>query len=160
MNEKISWTRWWSDRLHLQTKDAREIRHWKLIKNMEDEMKKFLVTRNETGRLRVDGSAVRHARNAAGLTQNDVASRMSVLGYFLPQPYVSMVEHGKYPWGFTDRKATALAAALGVGVGEITGVRLTLADAQHIQQLVSQLGEVVGPEEAPATRGQAAQQIP
>jgi transcriptional regulator with XRE-family HTH domain len=119
-------------------------------------MEKFFVTRNETGRLRLDGSAVRLARHAADLTQSDVATRMNVLGYFMPQPYVSMLEHGKYPWGFTDRMATALAATLGVGVGKIAGVRLTLADAQNIQRLVIQLGEVVGPDEVPATRGQVA----
>ncbi len=118
-------------------------------------MENFFVMRNESGRLRVDGDAVRRARHAAGLTQSDVASRMSMLGYFMPQPYVSMVERGKYPWGFTDRMATALAAALGVGIEQIAGVRLTLTDAQQIQMLVSQLGDVVGRDD-PATQSQVA----
>ncbi|MGH3179018.1 MAG: helix-turn-helix domain-containing protein [Streptosporangiaceae bacterium] len=106
----------------------------------------FFDLRNEGGKLSVDGRAVRKARLAAGLTQADLSSRMSLLGYFLTQPYVSTVERGRYPYGFTERMATALAAALGVGVSELTGGRLlTEADVQHVRELTSRLDDVIEP---------------
>jgi hypothetical protein len=128
------------------------------VKEIEGEIKmdRFFTPRNEAGRLRVDGSAVRRARWAACLTQADIASRMERLGYYLPQPYVSLLESGKYRWGFTERMATALAATLGVGTSEITGAALTLADAQRIPELVSELDEVVGPDTGSSTQGQVA----
>jgi hypothetical protein len=119
-------------------------------------MDRFFTLRNEAGRLRVDGGAVRRARWTAGLTQAEIASRMERLGYYLPQPYVSLVERGKYRWGFTERMATALAATLGIGASEITGVPLTLADAQRIRELVSELDGVVGPDTGSNTQGQVA----
>ena len=87
-------------------------------------MDSFFGLRNEGGRLSVDGTLVKRARRVAWLTQAEVASRMRLLGYYLPQPYVSLLERGRYRWGFTERMATALAAALGVGVSQITGGRL------------------------------------
>lgn len=120
-------------------------------------MENFFDLRNEGGRLAVDGVAVARARWAAGLTQAEVARRMRLLGYFLPQPYVSMLERGEYRWGFTERMATALASALGVGVSEITGGRLlTAADVQRVQGLVGQLDDLAGPGRQPGPRGQAA----
>ena len=80
----------------------------------------------------------------AGLTQAEVARRMRVLGYYLPQPYISKREYGEYPWGFTERKATALAAALGVALADITESRLfTSAEEELIRGLVSQLDTVL-----------------
>jgi hypothetical protein len=62
----------------------------------------------------------------------------------LPQPYVSKLEHGEYPWGFTERMAAALAAALGVALSDVTESRLlTRAEEQRIQELVSQLNTVM-----------------
>jgi len=43
----------------------------------------------------------------AGLTQAEVARRMRVLGYYLPQPYISKLEYGEYPWGSRRGKHTA-----------------------------------------------------
>lgn len=117
----------------------------------------FFDMRNEGGGLSVDGASVRTARQVAGLTQTQLSRRVALLGYFLPQPYVSRLERGEYPWGFTERMATALASALGVGISEITGGRLfTAADAQRIRKLVDQLGDVVGPDTAPGPRDQVA----
>jgi transcriptional regulator with XRE-family HTH domain len=109
-------------------------------------MSNFFEMRNETGPLAVDGRAVRRARSAARLTQADVESRMTVLGYYLPQPYVSKLENGRYPWGFTERMASALAAALGVGISEITGGRLlSREDICQVRGLVSQLDDMIAP---------------
>jgi transcriptional regulator with XRE-family HTH domain len=120
-------------------------------------MEQFFKVRNETGRLRVDGVSVRRARWNANLTQADIANRMRRLGYYLPQPYVSMLERGRYPWGFTERMATALAAALGVGVSQIVGGNaLTSEDTQLVRHLVSQLHDVLGSDAASATAIQAA----
>jgi transcriptional regulator with XRE-family HTH domain len=120
-------------------------------------MNRFFKLRNETGSLRVDGAAVRRIRYAYGLTQAEVADRMDVLGYKLPQPYVSRLERGEYPWGFTERMATALAAALGVGVSDIAGGRLlTVQDTQRILELVEQLGDVVEPGTEQGPHSQAA----
>jgi transcriptional regulator with XRE-family HTH domain len=120
-------------------------------------MEKFFDLRNEGGPLQVDGAAVQRARWAAGLTQAGLARRVQLLGYYLPQPYVSKLEHGEYRWGFTERMAAALAAALGVGVSEITGGRLlTTADAQSIRELVGQLQNVLGPDAGPQTQIQTA----
>jgi hypothetical protein len=53
--------------------------------------------------------------------------------------------------------ATALAAALGVGISQITdGPLLTMADAQRIRELVGQLGEVLEPGSRPGTQSQTA----
>lgn len=108
--------------------------------------REFFSQRNESGPLVVDGSAVRRARVSAGLTQAEVAWRMELLGYFLSQPYVSFLENGRYPWGFSERMATALAAALGIGVSEITGGRLlSKADVRRVRELASELDDVVEP---------------
>jgi transcriptional regulator with XRE-family HTH domain len=107
-------------------------------------MDRFFNLRNESGRVSVDGASVRSARRTAGLTQAQVARRMELLGYFLPQPYVSKLEHGEYRWGFTEKMATALAAALGVALSKITGGQmLTTEDAQRIRELVTQLDDLV-----------------
>ncbi len=120
-------------------------------------MKRFFNLRNETGPLRVDGEAVKRARCAAGMTQAEVAARMDLPGYALPQPYVSNLEHGKYRWGFSERMASALASALGVGVSEIAGGRLLAVwDAQRIRELVDQLGALVEPHTELDPRGRAA----
>lgn len=109
-------------------------------------MERLFELRNEAGRLTLDGRAVARARQAAGLTQAQVASRADLLGYFLPQPYVSKLERGEYPWGFSERMACALAAALGVGVSELTRGRLmTRDDVHHIRGLVSQIDDAVEP---------------
>ncbi len=109
-------------------------------------MERFFELRNEGGPLSVDGRAVARIRRAAGLTQAQVASQVESLGYYLPQPYVSRLERGEYPWGFSERMACALASALGVGVTELTGGRLmTKADIQHIRGLASQLDDAVEP---------------
>lgn len=120
-------------------------------------MDRFFDFRNEGGELEVDGVSVGRARRAAGLTQAEVARRVRLLGYFLPQPYVSKLERGEYRWGFTERMATALAAALGVGISEITGGRLLMtADVQRIRKLVSQLGDVVEVGMTPGPRSHVA----
>jgi transcriptional regulator with XRE-family HTH domain len=86
------------------------------------------------------------ARLAANLTQKQLSRRMQQLGYFLTQPYVSMIENGRYRWGFTERMATALATALGVGLTTLTGGRLlSRTDAQQLHQLTGQIDEIVGP---------------
>jgi transcriptional regulator with XRE-family HTH domain len=120
-------------------------------------MEKFFNLRNESGGLRLDAASVKRARLAAGLTQAEVARRVRLLGYYLPQPYVSLLERGLYRWGFTERMAAALAAALGVGPSDITGGRLlTTTDIQRIRGLVSQLDNVVEPGPEPARPSQAA----
>ncbi len=97
----------------------------------------------------VEGVAVRRARWAADLAQAEVSERVRRLGYFLPQPYVSAVERGRYRWGFTERMVTALAAALGVGVSEITGGRLlSKAEVSQVRELTRQVDEAVSPEVA------------
>ena len=101
-------------------------------------MEKFFNLRNESGLVQPDGASVRRARLMAGLTQAEVGRRMRVLGYYLPQPHVSKLEHGEYPWGFTERMAAALAAALGVALSDVTESRLlTRAEEQRIQELVT-----------------------
>lgn len=120
-------------------------------------MEKFFDLRNESGPLAVDGAVVKRARRTAGLTQAELARRVKLLGYYLPQPYISKLEHGEYRWGFTGRMATALAAALGVAVSEITGGRmLTMTDAQRIRDLLGQMDNLLGPDTRPGTQGQAA----
>jgi transcriptional regulator with XRE-family HTH domain len=120
-------------------------------------MERFFRLRNEGGSLRVDGASVRRARWEARLTQAELADRVGLLGYYLPQPYVSKLERGEYRWGFTERMATALAAALGVGISQITdGPLLTIADAQRIRELVGQLGEVLEPGSRPGIQSQTA----
>lgn len=120
-------------------------------------MEGFFDVRNEDGNVMLEGEAVARARYAAQLTQAEVARRMKLLGYFLPQPYVSELERGKYRWGFTERKATALAAALGVGICDITGGRLLEAcDVQHIQRLLTEVDGVVGPGHESGPGSQAA----
>ena len=80
----------------------------------------------------------------AGLTQAEVARRIRVLGYYLPQPYISKLEYGEYPWGFTERKVTALAAPLGVALTDIAESRLfTNAEEELIRGQVSQLDTVL-----------------
>ena len=109
-------------------------------------MENFFNLRNEGGRLRADGASVKRARIAAGLTQAVLASRMRLLGYYLPQPSVSLLERGLCRLGLTERMAAALAAALGVGLSDIVGGRvLTTADIHRFQGLVSQLDDVVVP---------------
>ena len=120
-------------------------------------MNNFFDLRNESGQLAVDGAAVKRARLTAGLTQAELARRVGLLGYYLPQPYVSKLEHGEYAWGFTERMATALSAALGVAVSEITGGRmLTMTDAQRIRDLLGQMDSLLGPDTKPGTQGLAA----
>jgi transcriptional regulator with XRE-family HTH domain len=107
--------------------------------------------------MRVDGASVQRARYTAGLTQAQLASRIDLLGYYLPQPYISKLERGEYRWGFTERMAVALAAALGVGIREITGSSLlTMEDAQRMRELVDQLGEVLEPGIQPGPQSQTA----
>src|SRR5260370_29696646 len=109
---------------------------------------KFFPLRNDTGRLSLDGSAVRRARLTAELTQAEVTQRMRLLGYDLSQPYVSAVERSCYRWGFSERMAAALAAALGVGVSQLTGGRLvSKADARKVRELADQLNSLAGPAE-------------
>jgi transcriptional regulator with XRE-family HTH domain len=106
----------------------------------------FFPTRNEGGSLSLDGAAVYQARHAANLTQADVAWRMGQLGYMLTQSRVSAIERGSYPFGFTERMATAFASALGVGLTTLTGGRLLpKAELQRIHDLASQIDEVVEP---------------
>lgn len=120
-------------------------------------MERFFDLRNEGGPLRVDGASVRRARWAAGLTQAQLARRIDLLGYYLPQPYISKLEHGEYRWGFTERMVTALAAALGIAVSEITGRRpLTMADAERIGELVRQLDEVIESSTRPGAQSHTA----
>jgi transcriptional regulator with XRE-family HTH domain len=120
-------------------------------------MNNFFSLRNEGGSLWVDGASVRRTRYAAELTQNEVSRRMLVLGYYLPQPYVSALERGKYRWGFTERMATALAAALGVGISDITDASLlTPRDVQRVRRLVGQLQTVVRPDTDTGTQSQSA----
>lgn len=104
----------------------------------------FFPVRNEGGPIKVNAAAVRRARYKAGLTQEKLARRMKLLGYFLPQSYVSRIENNGYPWGLSERMATALAAALGVGLTTITGGKLlSEAASEHAQDLLTQLmGEV------------------
>jgi transcriptional regulator with XRE-family HTH domain len=105
----------------------------------------FFAMRNEGGPLHVDGCAVYRARRVAGLTHAELAQRMRMLGYFLSQPYVSLVENGRYRWGFTERMATALAAALGVEITQITGGRLlSPGQARQIRQLTDEIDHVIG----------------
>src|SRR5258708_31606785 len=80
----------------------------------------FFPLRNEGGPVSVEGVALRRARWAADLAQAEVSERVGPLGYFLPQPYGSAVQRGRYRWGFTERRVKALARARGVGVREIT----------------------------------------
>lgn len=106
----------------------------------------FFMTRNEGGSIKVDGRAVRKARYAAGLTQKQLAERMWLLGYTLSQPYVSMIETSQYPWGLSERMATALGAALGVGLTTITGGSLlTEAESKQARTLLTQVMDVVAP---------------
>ena len=106
----------------------------------------FFPLRNESGPLQLDASAVYRARRAAGLTQAEVSHRMKLLGYFLTQPYVSFLENGRYRWGFTERMATALATALGVGVSELTGGRLmSSTEVERALGLTSQVDDLVKP---------------
>jgi transcriptional regulator with XRE-family HTH domain len=106
----------------------------------------FFPLRNEGGPLQLDGLAVYRARRAAGLTQAELARRMTTLGYFLTQPYLSLLENGRYRWGFSERMATAFAAALGVGVSELTGGRLmSRAEVQRTHELTSQVDDLVEP---------------
>src|ERR1022692_4193939 len=92
----------------------------------------FSPVRNEGGPLQLDGLAVYRARRAAELTQTAVARRTMMLGYFLTQPYVSLLENDSYRWRFSERMATAFAAAIGVGVSELTSGRLmSRADVQR-----------------------------
>src|SRR5260370_15195585 len=109
----------------------------------------FFPLRNEGGPVSVEGVAVRRARWAADLAQAEVSERVRRLGYFLPQPYVSAVERGRYRWGFTERMVTALAAALGVGVSEITGGRLlSKAQVSQVRELTRQVDAAVSPQVA------------
>lgn len=120
-------------------------------------MDKFFEIRNESGPLAVDGAAVKRARWTAGLTQAELARRVSLLGYYLPQPYISKLERGEYGWGFTERMATALAAALGVAVSDIVGGRmLAMTDAQRIRDLLGQMDNLLGPDTRRGAQGQAA----
>ncbi len=113
---------------------------------------RFFAERNEDGRLVLDGSAVLRARAAAGLTQAEVSQRVNLLGYMFPQPYVSMVERNRYPWGFTERMATAIAAVLGVGLTKITGGRLiSRADANEVQTMLNKIDALAGSGDRPAT---------
>jgi transcriptional regulator with XRE-family HTH domain len=108
----------------------------------------FFPTRNEAGDLAIDAPAVRSARVAARLTQQELSQRMLLLGYQLSQPCISKIEHGQLPWGFTGRMATALAAALGVEVTAITGgCLLTRVDVAHVRNLTGQIDQVVEPSE-------------
>jgi transcriptional regulator with XRE-family HTH domain len=117
----------------------------------------FFAERNEAGRVAVDGKLVLRARSAAGLTQAQVAGRMKLLGYFLPQSYVSRIERGSYPWGLTERMATALATALGVGVSAITGGRLlSQEDIRCCRDLTNKLGDFIDPTGNSATQKSAA----
>lgn len=65
---------------------------------------RFFPLRNEGGPLHLDGLAVHRARRAAGLTQAQLAHRTILLGYFLPQPYVSLLEHGRPPGGTQEAR--------------------------------------------------------
>src|SRR5258708_34632704 len=81
----------------------------------------FFPLRNEGGPVSVEGVAVRRARWAADLAQAEVSERVRRLGYFLPQPYVSAVERGRYRRGFSERRVAGLAAAVGGAGRETSG---------------------------------------
>src|SRR5260370_23622886 len=105
----------------------------------------FFKQRNEGGKFTANGSAVHRARKSAGLTQLEVEQRMRLLGYYLPQSYISMIENNRYRWGFSERMAAALAAALGVGLTDIMGCRLlTQTDLAVINDLSSRLAALGG----------------
>jgi transcriptional regulator with XRE-family HTH domain len=72
------------------------------------------ITPGEQGSVYLDGRAVRRAREAARMTQAELALEVSRLGMFTTQPYVSAVEKN---WGsrpVTELTAIIYAAALGV----------------------------------------------
>jgi transcriptional regulator with XRE-family HTH domain len=113
----------------------------------------FFRTRNEGGPLSLNGSAVCRARREANLTQKQLASRMWQLGYELPQPYISLLENGRYRFGFTERMVTSLASALGVGITDLTGGRLlSRAEAQRLHELTGQMDELIEPSANKAAR--------
>lgn len=99
-------------------------------------MTKFYDRLSENGLWAVNGAAVLRARRMARLTQADVADRMKELGRPLSQPSISRLERGEYVSLFNEREITALAAALGVGLSEISGgQRLTRAEMKLLWEL-------------------------
>jgi hypothetical protein len=75
------------------------------------------------------------------------------LGYELPQPYISLLENGRYRFGFTERMVTSLASALGVGITDLTGGRLlSRAEAQRLHELTGQMDELIEPSANKAAR--------
>lgn len=109
-------------------------------------MTDHVSVRSESGPFDTSGSAVRSARVAAGLKQAEIADRVQALGINVSQGWISQLERGQKMRGLSERLVTALAAALGVGVTEITGGSLlSREESLRTCELLKNVTELIVP---------------